>query len=504
MSLRVVGVVALAGLTAVAAYILLFRKKDEETADEPREETVDEPQEETVDEPKEETLQTPEKEPNDDFEHVEVSVTSEEVITEIETIGETKTNNKSDITEKKNYEAAEDFSSKTESLMEWIDRQLKEAESKSRNVTPDPDTKLDQSASPDPDSSKNLANNNYSNRMESDTTIDEVPPTSTESIVIEDKQENEDSIEIIEFEKETIQEKNKYHNAQEVMESLEIGVPQQSNDDTTVKCIPEEQSIEIIETKLWSNIHENITYENSQAAINEHDAHPNAESESSLESDKCLTDFIIESNQMIEEQQQLHSEANNNSSIEFINLSMSDINLDINTNKTQMCTEKEIEESNQINLVETDDLDSCEENVLGDEQLSEQNKGEDVDTADADVKIANYADAECSKISQVDEDSDAEIQLLKDDSEKRISNMLEDSEDSENESEPGSTDESVNTEIAVSGAKSDEDSPEVNVNSEKDSKDELNDSIGLILRPSWQMKKPLKNQKSLDEKLTSI
>merc|ERR1711936_170139 len=66
------------------------------------------------------------------------------------------------------------------------------------------------------------------------------------------------------------------------------------------------------------------------------------------------------------------------------------------------------------------------------------------------------ASAICKKADE-DENSDAEMQLLKEDNNKRNSTILEDSEFSENDSESGSYVESVNTEVTVDETKSDKD-----------------------------------------------
>merc|ERR1711892_312638 len=122
MSLKLVGVVALAGLSAVAAYLFLFRKKEEESLDE-----------------QEEVIAAIEKEPV-----LNVSSKVEEDITPLGIIEDSPSMPEEPAPVVDNKEiVSEDLTDKTGSLMEWIDRQLKEAESKSRNATPAPESQTD-------------------------------------------------------------------------------------------------------------------------------------------------------------------------------------------------------------------------------------------------------------------------------------------------------------------------------------------------------------------------
>merc|ERR1719430_728112 len=98
---------------------------------------------------------------------------------------------------------------------------------------------------------------------------------------------------------------------------------------------------------------------------------------------------------------------------------------------------------------------------------------------------------------KVDDDSDMEIQLLEGSSDNK-SFILEDSDSSGNYSDSGSYEE--NTTKATASDSKDEDC-ETKLNG---SKDELNDSIGLMLRPSWQLKNTQKVKSAVDSKLTSI
>merc|ERR1712106_744175 len=113
-------------------------------------------------------------------------------------------------------------------------------------------------------------------------------------------------------------------------------------------------------------------------------------------------------------------------------------------------------------------------------------------------EIESLKDSECKIKSVIDEDSDAEIQLLKGCSDNKTS-ILEDSDSSGNYSDSGSYVESENTEVTNDEVKSDD-----SVKETKENKDELNDSIGLMLRPSWQIRNPKKSQSAMDAKLTSI
>ena len=112
-----------------------------------------------------------------------------------------------------------------------------------------------------------------------------------------------------------------------------------------------------------------------------------------------------------------------------------------------------------------------------------------------DTKSVNTTVSESSKNAEEVVSSDAEIQLLKEDSEKQDLTVFEDSDFSETDSESGSYVQSV----TVNEAKGDEDLI-------KEPKDEIDedDSIGLKLRPSWQMKNPQNTLTVIDEKHTSL
>merc|ERR1711970_788625 len=96
---------------------------------------------------------------------------------------------------------------------------------------------------------------------------------------------------------------------------------------------------------------------------------------------------------------------------------------------------------------------------------------------------------------KVDDDSDMEIQLLEGSSDNK-SFILEDSDSSGNYSDSGSNEE--NTTTATPSDSKDEDC-ETKLNGNKD---ELNGSIGLMLRPSWQLKSTQKVKSTVDTKLT--
>merc|ERR1719376_831600 len=97
----------------------------------------------------------------------------------------------------------------------------------------------------------------------------------------------------------------------------------------------------------------------------------------------------------------------------------------------------------------------------------------------------------------VDDDSDMEIQLLKGSSDNK-SYILEDSDSSGNYSDSGSYEENT-TKDTPSDSKDEDCETKLN-----GSQDKLNDSIGLMLRPSWQLKNTKKVKSAVDSKLTSI
>jgi len=136
------------------------------------------------------------------------------------------------------------------------------------------------------------------------------------------------------------------------------------------------------------------------------------------------------------------------------------------------------------------------------ESADETDLAADAETVKS-TKIANTTDiaiindSNCNDTKKVDDDSDMEIQLLEGSSDNK-SFILEDSDSSGNYSDSGSNEE--NTTTATPSDSKDEDC-ETKLNGNKD---ELNDSIGLMLRPSWQLKNTQKVKSTVDTKLTSI
>lgn len=538
MSLKLVGVVALAGLSAVAAYLFLFRKKEEETIEE-----------EIAEQIKEVSKTTEIDKVEDGFQEIAASTTVKKEITQIGSIEDIPSQPAQPDTEINSFEAdGEDLTGKTESLMEWIDRQLKEAESKSRNATPAPESQI---ASPDlninetdntlitpekGNSEESLVSeikqtktykdeDNFTaieetkdlNKIETDNTV--VTPdkedNSEESMASEivennpdlnednftaieetkeEKDDSLDSIEIIEMtEVENIptQEETAQSNSNQQNESQEIIEPQTNKDDWNEKCTQEEnQSIEIIDIKINSEEDREVEAEE----INPVQPSVAIFSDSALSINK-------QENVTYTESVNISIADNNPESL------ISDIS-DVNNTAAQTDIENSIS-------AETDDKidaenDSSEVTIS---EVSPDKNGLAVHAEFAEsvadlakntkIEIESLKDAECIMNSLVDEDSDAEIQLLKESSGKKNS-ILEDSDLSGNDSDSGSCAESVNTEVTVDEAKSDDSEKEVNGNGEENSKDELNDSIGLMLRPSWQIKKPQKTLSGMDAKLTSI
>jgi len=111
--------------------------------------------------------------------------------------------------------------------------------------------------------------------------------------------------------------------------------------------------------------------------------------------------------------------------------------------------------------------------------------------------ISSINDSNCNDTKKVDDDSDMEIQLLKGSSDNK-SYILEDSDSSGNYSDSGSYEENT-TKDTPSDSKDEDCETKLN-----GSQDELNDSIGLMLRPSWQLKNTKKVKSAVDAKLTSI
>jgi len=335
-----------------------------------------------------------------------------------------------------------------------------------------------------PDKEQNSEESLASEIVDNNPDLDQDNSTEIEDTQVkEEKDDSLDSIEIIEMsevehvptQEETVQSNtNQQHESQETVE------PQPNKDDWNEKCTEEEiQSIEII----------------------------------SVDNEEVEAKNFSDSADSINNQENL-------TSIESINVSIADSNADnlipgiSDVDNTTAQPEKSIPDETDVKI--NDEEDSSAVNILSDVKISEVSPDQNdlavhaefaESTADLakNIEIENETlkDAECNMNPLVDEDSDAEIQLLKGSSEKKNS-ILEDSDLSGNDSDSGSCAESVNTEVTVDEAKSDDSDKEVIGNGEEGSKDELNDSIGLMLRPSWQIKKPQKTLSGMDAKLTSI
>jgi len=155
MSLKLVGIVALAGISAVAAYFMFVRKKDEESFEKQGEPEVKRFEKEQPATPSSKNIVEVEEvgiSPLDSdlaLSAVEAKGTTVEncgVFTE-ENVSVTSENKAAEINDEVETSCRDgDLNNKTESLMEWIDRQL--AESRSRNSTPAPEfpSKKDESS----------------------------------------------------------------------------------------------------------------------------------------------------------------------------------------------------------------------------------------------------------------------------------------------------------------------------------------------------------------------
>jgi len=457
VGLRIVGTVALAGISTVAAYILFYRKKEEVTADEPMKDTL--------------KAREPVNTKDNDTESQSSKLMKEEPTLKLGTLEENNTNYTPTLpVEKKNNEEVEDLASKTESLMEWIDRQLKEAESTSRNGTPDPeirtaDVEIAKHALSTSDINgvhgeemDIISKHEPQNSEASICSLSETAPVTSNvnNTMTKKDKEVDDSLEILEFEAESVTIPEKTTSNVQQLNETEFAEPQQLEDE-------EEQSIEIINIKEPINVQ--VTPTNAMSEI-----------------ESKQVNSINSSNVLNEEKHT--NEAVHTSSIEFI-----DAKTDINKHSVKEAVEASIQNKTASNCDLTGKIS----------ELPPERNGLTNNAESSDTKSVNFrASAICKKVD--DENSDAEIQLLKEDNNKRNSTILEDSDFSENDSESGSSVESVNTEVTVDEAKSDEDL----IKESKDEKKDVDDSIGLMLRPSWQLKNPQNTLNKIDEKLTSL
>merc|ERR1711892_76236 len=553
MSLKLVGVVALAGLSAVAAYLFLFRKKEEESLDE-----------------QEEVIAAIEKEPV-----LNVSSIVEEDITPLGIIEDSPSTPEvpAPVVDSKEI-VSEDLTDKTESLMEWIDRQLKEAESKSRNATPAPELQTD--LNEDNADNKDVGSPEVADKeknkdgLEVTTAETEQSITSQITSVDEIKEPDElddsmDSIEIIEMVEvenvplesvETIESKSTQNGFQGVQEedlslkikSQEENQPTEINESKVIsaqeenlseeKFNPEEkrevdystqnnenstqeenQVVEVIEVK--TDPEENKVKEDSREETAQHDEN-NIQEEFQSVGEKTSIESIengeeevsVQSNQnsLQEENQSNPLENKDGENSDEISVQHSNSNVtpeeSIETGKSIPTSDVTNPASENINTEQSElDLSSAASGLSNDkvsEVLADKaDLAVSVEFAECEdlaktPEIESLKDSECKIKSLIDEDSDAEIQLLKGCSDNKTS-ILEDSDSSGNYSDSGSYVESENTEVTNDEVKSDD-----SVKETKENKDELNDSIGLMLRPSWQIKNPKKSQSAMDAKLTSI
>jgi len=551
MSLKLVGVVALAGLSAVAAYLFLFRKKEEESLDE-----------------QEEVIAAIEKEPV-----LNVSSKVDEEITPLGIIEDSPSmpEEPAPVVDSKEI-ISEDLTDKTESLMEWIDRQLKEAESKSRNATPAPESQTDQNE--DKADNKDVGSPEQKNKDGLEVTTAETEQSITSQItsVDEIKEPDElddsmDSIEIIEMVEvenlklqeeevqsndhkptesvetiESISSQNDFQGVQEEDLSIKIN-SQEENQPTEInksKVIsaqfnPEEkrevddstqnyenstqeenQVVEIIEVK--TDPEENIVKEDSREETVQHDEN-NIQEEFQSVGEKTSIESIENGEDEVSVQSNQNSlqEENQSNPLENKDGENSD-EISVQHSNSIVTPEESIETGTSIPATdvtspawenmntEQSELDlSSAATGLSNDKVSEvlADLAVNVEFAECEdlaktPEIESLKDSECKIKSLIDEDSDAEIQLLKGCSDNKTS-ILEDSDSSGNYSDSGSYVESANTEITNDEVKSDD-----SVKETKENKDELNDSIGLMLRPSWQIKNPKKSQSAMDAKLTSI
>jgi len=554
MSLKLVGVVALAGLSAVAAYLFLFRKKEEESLDE-----------------QEEVIAAIEKEPV-----LNVSSKVDEEITPLGIIEDSPSmpEEPAPVVDSKEI-VSEDLTDKTESLMEWIDRQLKEAESKSRNATPAPESQTDQNE--DKADNKDVGSPEQKNKDGLEVTTAETEQSITSQITsvdeikepdeLDDSMDSIEIIEMVEVENLKLQEEEVQSNDHKPTESVETiesessqndfpGVQeedlsikinsQEENQPTEInksKVIsaqfnPEEkrevddstqnyenstqeenQVVEIIEVK--TDPEENKVKEDSREETVQHDENNIQEEfqsvgeKTSIESIENGEDEVsVQSNQnSLQEENQsnpLENKDGENSDEISVQHSNSIVTPEesIETGTSIPATDVTSPASENINTEQSElDLSSAATGLSNDkvsEVLADKaDLAVNVEFAECEdlaktPEIESLKDSECKIKSLIDEDSDAEIQLLKGCSDNKTS-ILEDSDSSGNYSDSGSYVESANTEITNDEVKSDD-----SVKETKENKDELNDSIGLMLRPSWQIKNPKKSQSAMDAKLTSI
>jgi len=578
MSLKQVGVVTLAGISAIAAILLFFRKKKGGDTTETQEDDIKGKQANC------QPLQVGGTSSVDEkgtlkYETERKCSTTDELVTDAER-DKVKTNfeikpmevqNQNVVVETRNT----DITNKTESLMEWIDRQLAEAELKSRSTTPLPDASgnpknlVDQ----EEDSEKGQSNvssfsmtqstmNNIENSIEplpcsqyendhinyskgkssaaetfsqkSNETNSEIMADELSAIPLaaEDASKLPDVKDIVEHhpitdihtENQVVEHiQSERQDASVVVETIE-SMPGNDDDQQRVSTMSD-STHDIIKPDISLNSSEMVTDDITNSDINynivitgNNDMSSFEEVESlnvvSLESvsnpdvkditeDHSITDTLPE-NQVVEHIQSERHDAsvieetikrmsgNDNDQMQVSSLSDSThdtIKPDVSLNSSEMVTDDITSSDIKDNIITVNNNMSIEEgeslHVVSLESVSNlgTNSNDDHSTSDVLQAVNEREIASSMKDISANEgrdslissevESDSEIQLLKGDGSNACS-ILEDSDSSLDEKDSS---------IYISSTGDDDDTID---NDAKENKS-LDDSIGLVLRPSWQL-----------------
>lgn len=464
MSLKQVGVVALAGISALAAILLFFRKKKGEDITETLRDDIKDKQVNCQPLQVGGTSSVNEK-GTLDYKTEQKCSTTDEIVTDAER-DKVKTNfeikpmevqDHNFIIETRNT----DITNKTESLMEWIDRQLAEAELKSRSTTPLPDASGNPKNLVDQEDGSERGQSCVSPFSMTQSTVNNIENNIEPSLCSQFENDHINHSKSISSATETYSQKSNETNSK-IMEELD-NMPLTAEDTSIlpdVKDIIEDHSI--TDTHNESQVVEHIQSERQDASVIEEtikrmsgndNAQQQVPSMSDSTHDTITPDISLNSSEMVTD-----------------DITSSNIKENIITVKNDISSSfEEVESSNVVTLESVSNLgtDSNDDHSTSD-VLQAVNEIE-IASSMKDISANEGRDSLIS--SEVE--SDSEIQLLKGDGSNACS-ILEDSDSSLDEKE------SI---IYISSAGDDEETIDNNAKENKS----LDDSIGLVLRPSWQL-----------------
>jgi len=355
-----------------------------------------------------------------------------------------------------------EIANKTESLMEWIDRQLAEAELKSRSTTPLPDASGNPKNIVDQEDDSEKGQSYVSSFSMTQSTVNNIENNIEPLLCSQYENDHINYPKSISSAAETFSQKSNETNSK-IMEE-ESGTMTLTSEDASklpdVKDIIEDHPI--INTHTENQVVEHIQSERQDASdvvetIERMPGNDNDQQQVSSMSDSThdtlKPDISLNSSEMVTD-----------------DITNSDIKDDIITGNNDISSSfEEVESLNVLSLESVSNLGTdSNDNYSTSDVLQAVNERE-ITSSMKDISANEGRDSLIS--SEVE--SDSEIQLLKGDGSNACS-ILEDSDSSLDEK---------NSSIYISSAGDDDETIDSNAKENKS----LDDSIGLVLRPSWQL-----------------